>query len=127
MQHPGPLPWYGQQLAVRLHLVDFSGQFGVSVDDQSASLSVIHQSLFSLAKLAHQGDHFLPGKVQLRDGRRVGDGVPVDPVVTEGFTHALLLDEGWEDLFVAVNDVQDASGWWDKNKQDATWDATIFY
>lgn len=111
MQQPCPFPWDGQQLAVSFHLVYFPGEVGVAVDDQRAPLGVADQSLFSLAEHAHQGDHVFAGHVELGDGRRVGDGVPVDAEVAEGFAHALLLDEGWQDLFVAVDDVLDTGGW----------------
>lgn len=111
MQYPRPFPWDGQQLAVGFHLVYFPGQVAVAVDDQGAPLGVADQSLFSLAKHAHQGDHVYAGQMELSDRRRVGDGVPVDSQMTEGFAHALLLDEGWQDLFVAVDDVLDTGGW----------------
>lgn len=74
-------------------------------------MGVADQSLFSLAKHAHQGDHVFAGQVELSYRRRVGDGVPVDSQMPEGFTHALLLDEGGQDLFVAVDDVLHTGGW----------------
>lgn len=114
MQHPRPFPWDGQQLAVSFHLVYFPGQVGVAVNDQGAPVGVADQSLFALAKHAHQGDHVFAGQMELGDGRRVGDGVPVDSQMTEGLAHAFLLDEGWQDLFVAVDDILDTGGWWDE-------------
>lgn len=92
-------------------MVYFPGQVDVAVDDQGAPLSIAHQSLFSLAEQAHQGDHVFAGQVELGDGGRVGDGVAVDSQVAEGFAHAFLLDEGRQDLFVAVDDVLDTRGW----------------
>lgn len=74
-------------------------------------MCVADQSLFSLAKHAHQRDHVFAGQVELGDRRRVGDGVPVDPEVAEGFAHAFLLDERRQDLFVAVDDILDTGGW----------------
>ena len=50
--------------------------------------------------------------MELGDRRRVCDGVAVDAEVAEGFAHVLLLDEGGEDLFVAVDDVLDTCSWW---------------
>lgn len=110
MQRPGPFPRNGQKLAVGFHLLYFPGEFGVAVDDQRAPLGVADQSLFSLAKHPHQGNHVFAGQVELGDGCRVGDGVAVDSQMAEGFAHALLLDEGGEDLFVAMDDVLDAGG-----------------
>lgn len=111
---PGPFPRDGQQLAVRLHLVDFPGQVRVTVDDHGAALGVVDQRLLPLAKPPHQVDKVHAGQVQLGDGGRVGDGVPVDPEVAKGFAHVLLLDESREDLFVAVDDVLDAGSWKDR-------------
>lgn len=111
MQRPGPLPGDGQQLAVGFHLLDLPGEFGVAVDDQRAPLGVADQSLLPLAEHPHQGDHVFAGQVELGNGGRVGDGVAVDSQMAEGFAHALLLDEGGEDLFVAVDDVLHAGGW----------------
>lgn len=111
VQHPRPLPRDGQQLAAGLHMVYFAGQVGVAVDDQGAAVGVADQSLLPLAEQAHQGHHVFAGQVQLGDGGRVGDGVAVDAQVAEGFAHALLLDEGRQDLLVAVDDVLDPRGW----------------
>ena len=110
MQHPGPLPRDGQELSVGFHLVYLSSQIGVGIDDQGTPLSVVHQSLVSLAERAHQRDQVLAGQMELGDRRRVGDGVAVDSVVAEGLAHALLLDKGGEDLFVAVDNVLHAGG-----------------
>lgn len=74
-------------------------------------MGVADQSLFSLAKHAHQRDHVFAGQMELGDWRRVGDGVPVDSKMAEGFAHAFLLDEGRQDLFVAVDDILDTGGW----------------
>lgn len=112
MQPPGPFPWDGQQLAIGFHLVYFPGEFIVAVDEQGAALGVVDQSLFSLAKPPDQRDDVSAGQMQLGDRSRVGDGVAVDSQVAKGFAHALLLDEGRQHLFVAVDDVLDAGSWW---------------
>lgn len=111
MQPPRPFPWDGQQLAISFHLVYFPGQVSVTVNDHGAPLGVVDQSLLALAKHPHQGDDVFAGEMQLGNRSCVGDGVPVDSQVAEGFTHAFLLDEGWQDLFVAVDYVLDTGGW----------------
>lgn len=115
MQPSGPFPWDGQKLSVSFHNVYPPGQVSVTVNHQGAPLGVADQGLFSLAEHPHQGDHVFAGQVELGNTCCVGDGVPVDSEVTEGFTHAFLLDEGRQDLFVAVDDVLDSGGW--RNEQ----------
>lgn len=110
MQPPRPFPRDGQQLAIGFHLVYFPGQVSVTVNHHGAPLGVVDQSLFSLAKHPHQGDDVFAGEMQLGDRSCVGDGVAVDPQMAEGFAHAFLLDEGGQDLFVAVDYVLDAGG-----------------
>ena len=95
----------GQQLSIGLHLLDLPGQLLVRLDGQSTALSIVHQCLLSRTEGTHQRHGLFSGQVELSYGGRVGDGVPVDAVMTEGTTHALLFVEGREDLLVAVDDV----------------------
>lgn len=114
MQSSRPFPRDWQQLAVRLHLVNLPGEFSVTVDDHGAPLGVVNQSLFPLAKYPHRGDDVFASQMQLSDGSRVRYGVAVDSKMAESFAHTFFLDVGREDLFVAMDDVLDTSGWWNK-------------
>lgn len=122
MQDPGFFDSDGQKLPCSLHLLYLPGQCHVTLNDQGALLGVADQGLLSRAEHAHQWEGLLRRQVKLSDGCRVGDGVAVDAIVAEGATHALFLVEGREDLFVAVDDILDTSGWGKEGERGDEWE-----